>query len=210
MSESRRRFLGRTFLAAAGFGLAPAIWAQRQRTSTPLFYPLHAIQAGFEGTASVYAEIARGGYAEVSRIEKSSGQTILDQAALGAVNLWVFKENLPKAKRKVIIPLEFKLTDDTRRDLPPRDPEGKFQKRMAAVFYPFRAIERRLFGTYGVLMELSADGFAEKVAAEKPARSEVLNHCAVLFSLISSFGAEAAGSEGKPRQAFMKWEFDNR
>ncbi len=206
-SESRRSFLRRAVLTAACTGLVPSAWAQRQRTSTPIFYPLHAIQAGYEGTATVYAEIARGGYAEVARIEKTSGQTILDQAAVGAVSLWVFKENLPKKKQKVLIPLKFKLTDETRRDLPQLDGDGKYSLRMAKAFYPFRADERNLTGTCRVLVELSSDGFAENASLETPTKSDVLNHCSILFSLISSFGPNSTTLPSSPRHAITTWDF---
>ncbi len=204
---SRRDFLWQATVLIAGSAVSASAFGQAQETGWPVFYPLHAIQTKIEGTAKVYAEIAKGGYAETVRLETSSGQTILDQAAEGAVALWVFKRNLPAEKRQIVVPLEFKLTKATEKDLPKKNADGKFPKRMAKVFFPYNAQERGLQGTCEVLAELSTDGFAEKVSIEKANKSQILNQASLMFTLVSSFGPKLAGKEGQHHTVRLPWDY---
>lgn len=191
----------------AGSALSSHAFGQAQETSWPLFYPLHAIHTKVEGTAKVFVEIAKEGHPETVGLETSSEQVILDQAAVGAVALWAFKKNLPAERRKLVVPLEFKLTKATEKDLPRKDAKGRYGKRMAKVFFPHNALERGLKGTCTTVADLSPFGFAETVSVAEANRSEILNQAAVMFTLISSFGPKLASAAGQPRQVRIPWNF---
>ena len=71
-------------------------------------YPAIARQRGYEGVVLVAAEILPDGRVGSTVISKSSGYSILDQAAIEAAKLW----KLDPAKKSVILTFRFFLIDD--------------------------------------------------------------------------------------------------
>lgn len=203
----RRQFLRGLLATSVLAGATVPMHGQRQEAGVPFFYPFHAIHTGIEGLVKVYAEISPEGYVAFARTEVSSGHEILDQAAEGMIALWAFREQLPEAKRKIIIPLQFKLTEKSLKDLPPKDKNGNFKVKKPKVFYPYQANRRNLSGTNSVLANVTAAGFAEKVLIEESNPAPVLNQCAVLFTLIYGFGPSASPTEGGQRQVKVPWSF---
>lgn len=71
------------------------------------FYPLQAIAQGLEGEALVLLVLDASGQVAAARIEQSSGQRILDDAALRAVRAL---QSLPAdAPRETLLPVRFRL-----------------------------------------------------------------------------------------------------
>ena len=204
---ARRQFLRALLATTVLTGGTTHGWGQRQETGVPFFYPFHAIHTGLEGLVKVYAEISPEGYVAFARTEVSSGHEILDQAAEGMIALWAFREKLPEAKRKLMIPLQFKLTEKSLKDLPAKDKDGNFKVKKPKVFYPYQADRRNLSGKSSVLANLSDAGFAEKALIEDSNPAPVLNQCAVLFTLIFGFGPSASPPEGGKRQVKVPWSF---
>lgn len=210
LTSDRRTFLRRALTLAGATAMPWSMFAQQQENGLVGFYPLHAIQTRQEGTAKVYVEISPEGFATFSRTESSSGHELLDQAAEGMVALWVFKKDLPESKRKVIIPLEFRITKETLKELPAKDKEGHYKKRKPKPFYPYHAQERNLSGGSSVLATVSADGFAEKALIEDSNPSPILNQCALLFTLLQSFGPGPDGNQSKQWTVKVPWRFELR
>jgi TonB family protein len=204
---ARRQFLRALLATTVLSGGTTHAWGQRQETGVPFFYPFHAIHTGIEGLVKVYAEVSEEGYVTFVRTETSSGHEILDQAAEGMVALWAFRENLPEAKRKMIIPLQFKLTEKSLKDLPPKDKDGHFKVKKPKVFYPHQANQRNLSGKSSILATVSDAGFAEKALIEESNPAPILNQCALLFTLIYGFGPGTKPPDGEQRQVKLPWIF---
>jgi TonB family protein len=81
----------------------------------PPLYPRLARQLGYEGTIILSVEVSSEGRCTNIQIVKSTGYSILDNAALAAVKQWSFKPasllNVPIVVW-VEIPITFKLKDD--------------------------------------------------------------------------------------------------
>jgi protein TonB len=80
--------------------------------NAPPRYPLLAQRKGWEGTVIIDIRIAGDGRVHEAQIEKSSGFTILDNAALGAVRNWRIAPSgrVDVASFKFRVPVIFKLT----------------------------------------------------------------------------------------------------
>ncbi len=92
---------------------APRFNAAYLHNATPV-YPAGARRAGYEGTVLIRARIQADGNADRVEIKKSSGYSVLDQAALEAVRKWRFipaKRVNEAVVEWVDIPLKFKLED---------------------------------------------------------------------------------------------------
>ena len=92
----------------------PSFNAAYLHNASPV-YPAGARRAGYEGAVLIRARIQADGYADRVEIKRSSGYSVLDQAALEAVRKWRF---IPARKGNetvlewVDIPLKFKLEDE--------------------------------------------------------------------------------------------------
>jgi protein TonB len=92
---------------------APKTWTQAVREhlkkldSAGQFYPADAIARGIEGEVQILLIIDEAGKVSAARVEQSSGQAILDEAALRAVRSL---QSLPAdAPRQVVLPVRFRL-----------------------------------------------------------------------------------------------------
>ncbi|HSM88815.1 MAG TPA: energy transducer TonB, partial [Desulfobacterales bacterium] len=78
----------------------------------PPRYPLIARRKGWEGTVVIDVHVSNTGWVQEARVDKTSGYTVLDDAALGAVRKW--RINLhgrsAAASFKFRVPVIFKLT----------------------------------------------------------------------------------------------------
>lgn len=78
-------------------------------------YPLAARRAGQEGTVVLRVLVSADGLAEQVVIHRSSGSTILDQAAATAVHLWHFvpaRQGAENVAAWVSIPMAFRLEEN--------------------------------------------------------------------------------------------------
>jgi len=79
----------------------------RQQDERQEFYPIEAIAQGIEGEALILLILDPSGQVVAARIEQSSGQRILDDAALRAVRAL---RSLPTdAPRETLLPVRFRL-----------------------------------------------------------------------------------------------------
>jgi len=80
--------------------------------NAPPRYPLLAQRKGWEGKVIIDIRIAGDGRVQEAQIEKSSGYTILDEAALGAIRNWRIAPNgrVDEVNFKFRVPVIFKLT----------------------------------------------------------------------------------------------------
>ena len=93
--------------------VAPKTWTQavsqhlNKLNASGLFYPQEAIAQGIEGEVLVLIIIDEAGHVSAARVEESSGQRILDDAALRAVRSL---RSLPTdAPREALLPVRFRL-----------------------------------------------------------------------------------------------------
>ena len=80
----------------------------------PPVYPLLARQRGEEGTVRVFAEVLPTGHCGMVHVAHSSGSTLLDDAAVKAVQHWQFRpaHRLGQAVAVTVeIPITFRLID---------------------------------------------------------------------------------------------------
>ncbi len=95
---------------------APKTWTQtvrdhlKQLDRTGQFYPAEAIARGLEGDADVLLVLGEDGRVTATRLERSSGHPLLDEAALRAVRSL---QSLPMdAPRQVVLPVRFRLRNN--------------------------------------------------------------------------------------------------
>jgi len=81
--------------------------AAHEQLMRELLYPLEAVEQGLEGDVVVLAFLDGRGNVVASRIERSSGHRILDDAAIRAVRtLRALPDNAP---REALVPVRFRL-----------------------------------------------------------------------------------------------------
>ena len=80
----------------------------------PPIYPPRCLRMGIEGVVRVRVLVGENGVPQEVTLAKSSGESLLDEAAMEAVKDWVFKpamrNGLP-ARAWAVVPIEFKLID---------------------------------------------------------------------------------------------------
>jgi protein TonB len=80
----------------------------------PPVYPPRCLRSGIEGVVKVRVLVGENGRPQEVSLAKSSGESLLDEAALQAVKDWVFKpamRNGVPARAWAVVPIEFKLID---------------------------------------------------------------------------------------------------
>lgn len=109
-TSGKAKLPAKTVLTAAG---GKRSWQEeirqqfRQQHQRQEFYPLAAIAQGIEGEALVLLILDASGQVAAARIEQSSGQHLLDDAALRAVRAL---HSLPAdAPRETLLPVRFRL-----------------------------------------------------------------------------------------------------
>ncbi len=80
----------------------------------PPVYPPRCLRLGLEGVVRVRVLVGENGVPQEVAIAATSGEALLDEAALEAVREWVFKPALRNgvpARSWAVVPIEFKLID---------------------------------------------------------------------------------------------------
>jgi protein TonB len=80
----------------------------------PPVYPPRCLRMGIEGVVRVRVLVGEDGVPQEVTLAKSSGESLLDEAAIEAVKDWVFKPALRNgvpARAWAVVPIEFKLID---------------------------------------------------------------------------------------------------
>ncbi|MBE7636606.1 TonB family protein [Sneathiella sp. P13V-1] len=93
-----------------GNNVSTVIHTANYRHRTPPVYPRRAYQLGQQGTVMLHALVDNQGRPGDLKVEKSSGYTMLDKAALIAVASWEFEpreEDGRKVKSWVRVPVKF-------------------------------------------------------------------------------------------------------
>jgi protein TonB len=90
----------------------PVIWNLKAVRIKPPEYPPHCLRRGIEGVVKVRALIGEDGFVQETTISRSSGDSMLDRAALEAVKDWEFtpptRGGVP-IRAWVVVPIAFKL-----------------------------------------------------------------------------------------------------
>jgi protein TonB len=76
-------------------------------------YPIRALRAQRQGVVRVRLQLDAEGKVTAARLEHSSGDVELDQAALKAVRRWRFTMP-PHARREVVLPIRFRIDEPQR------------------------------------------------------------------------------------------------
>jgi protein TonB len=105
---------GPTLASAAAVPQGPVlVTAPRyRRPPTPPAYPPRAVELGLTGTTVIRARVTTSGETEEIRIWRSSGQALLDAAAVAAVRRWAFEPASIDGRRVeawVEVPVHFRL-----------------------------------------------------------------------------------------------------
>ena len=77
-------------------------------------YPLAAVRQGAQGRVMLWAEVLPDGRAGRVRLEKSSGNALLDASAMNTVRSWRFtpaRKDGVLTSQAVLIPIDFSLQD---------------------------------------------------------------------------------------------------
>lgn len=77
-------------------------------------YPPRCLRMGIEGVVKVRVLVGEDGVPQEITLAKSSGEPLLDQAAMEAVKDWIFKPGMRNglpARAWAVVPIEFKLID---------------------------------------------------------------------------------------------------
>jgi protein TonB len=100
-------------LPAAPLPAPMLITAPRYRSPpAPPRYPPRAVELGLTGTVLVRARVGADGNTQEIRVWRSSGQPLLDAAALAAVRGWAFEPATMAGRRAeawVEVPVHFRL-----------------------------------------------------------------------------------------------------
>jgi len=90
-----------------GFSIADLTNMASRQVAKQLYYPQEAAAAGLEGEALVTLYLDEAGNAQASRLERSSGHAILDEAALRAARA---VRALPQGEAsELLLPVRFRL-----------------------------------------------------------------------------------------------------
>ena len=80
----------------------------------PIRYPRWAVQEGWQGTLVIAIEVLKSGEVGRWKVMQSTGYSLLDQAATGAIRKWHFHPAMENGKSIVSciqIPIDFQLRD---------------------------------------------------------------------------------------------------
>lgn len=105
----------------AGGGLEPPGFAPGSADNPLPRYPSAARRRGIEGTVTLAVRVSAQGLADGVTIDRSSGSTLLDEAARDAVRRWRFRPARLRGEPvegSVAVPITFRLVDPERIALP--------------------------------------------------------------------------------------------
>jgi periplasmic protein TonB len=98
--------------AIAPAAIAPPRFDATYLQNPPPRYPLVARRRGEEGTVTLRVHVRRDGVPASVRLEKTSGSSVLDNAALEAVRAWRFapaRQGGEAVDAWVLVPIVFRL-----------------------------------------------------------------------------------------------------
>ncbi len=93
-----------------GVDNASVVQEARYRKQVPPVYPRRALELGQQGTVTLHARVKPDGLAQELKVVATSGHSLLDKAALAAVEKWVFEpvvHNGIATTGWVRVPIEF-------------------------------------------------------------------------------------------------------
>jgi len=92
----------------------PVYWKLKLVDMRPPVYPPRCLRMGIEGRVRVRALVGENGKVQEVTLDRSSGESALDESALEAVRTWRFepaRRNGVPVRAWAIVPVEFKLLD---------------------------------------------------------------------------------------------------
>ena len=165
---------------------ASCVGSDIQNVNGRVIYPLEAIALKLEGTSELRVTIDAHGFIEDVQVENSSGHQILDDAAMGSIYQWVFKKPAGNKEMKFIVPVQFKLTKDSFRELPEISPTTRRDAaqpkllRQPKPYYPYQAYVTHITGTAHVRMVVSERGFVSKAWIAESSGHKILDYSALI------------------------------
>ena len=92
----------------------PVYWKLKLVDMRPPVYPPRCLRMGIEGRVRVWVLVGENGKVQEVTLDRSSGESALDESALEAVRTWRFepaRRNGVPVRAWAIVPVEFKLLD---------------------------------------------------------------------------------------------------
>jgi protein TonB len=92
----------------------PVYWKLKLVDMRPPVYPPRCLRMGIEGRVRVRVLVGENGKVQEVTLDRSSGESALDESALEAVRTWRFepaRRNGVPVRAWAIVPVEFKLID---------------------------------------------------------------------------------------------------
>ena len=92
----------------------PVYWKLKLVDMRPPVYPPRCLRMGIEGRVRVRVLVGENGKVQEATLDRSSGESALDESALEAVRTWRFepaRRNGVPVRAWAIVPVEFKLLD---------------------------------------------------------------------------------------------------
>jgi protein TonB len=92
----------------------PVYWKLKLVDMRPPVYPPRCLRMGIEGRVRVRVLVGENGKVQEVTLDRSSGESALDESALEAVRTWRFepaRRNGVPVRAWAIVPVEFKLLD---------------------------------------------------------------------------------------------------
>lgn len=206
-------------VAAAMFVAAPAAAAEHasdigpsidmsSRRLNPAKYPAQAVEACVDGTVIVLVDIDKNGQFSKATVERSSGQTYFDEAALEAAEHWRYNpamEGGQSAPGRLRIPVDFPVHEScwarVEVDVEARPDSASMKANPPK--WPAAVKDDKLRGEVVLLIQIDRDGGRKNLKVGVSSGHEDIDMAAMFAALQWSY--RPAVLDGKPVASVLHW-----